>query len=639
MAQAPNPPARYQPSAEERAAILVSLAGFGPILDALKHKVSQETFADLAIYQKAAEWALGHGDFFEKDDVAKAVDLLVKGGSRAAALAEGKRPWAEATGGTVARGYVSKVDGSIQPYAVSVPPARPDSGRYRLEVVLHGRDAKLSEVRFLDAHDDKPAADGEVGLVLHVFGRTNNAYRWAGETDVFEAIEAVKRAYPVDERRIVLRGFSMGGAGAWHLGLHHPSLWCAVEAGAGFTDTRKYIGRDAFPDHEAKALHIYDAVDYALNAFNVPITGYGGELDKQLRASVNIKDALAALGVPMKTEGLLTRAEGIDFLQVVGAKTGHSIDPESAKILKAFRDERATQGLDLEPKRIRFTTYTLKYHQAPWLSVEGLEEHYKPAVVEASLQPGDVAEVKASNVSVLAVDRDVAETLRLGDAEFPLRLAVKGLLPEVYFRHLEGDRWEVLDYDQSRALQQNVKRRKRPGLQGPIDDAFTGPFLCVRGTNPPWDPKVQAWADARLQAFAEVWDKSLRGKLRVKKDTEVAAEDIEQYHLVLFGDPGSNAVLERLLPDLPLRWSRQEVVLGDKFAADQHVPVLIAPNPRNPLRYVVINSGHTFGAEAFAGTNALLYPRLGDFAVFRLGAHEAELKVSGYFDESWTQPH
>ena len=77
-------------------------------------------------------------------------------------------------------------------------------------------------------------------ITLHVFGRTNNAYRWAGEADVFEAIEAVKRNYPIDDRRIVLRGFSMGGAGAWHLGLHHPSLWSSVEAGAGFTETRHY---------------------------------------------------------------------------------------------------------------------------------------------------------------------------------------------------------------------------------------------------------------------------------------------------------------------------------------------------------------------------------------------------------------
>ena len=28
--------------------------------------------------------------------------------------------------------------------------------------------------------------------------------------------------------------------------------------------------------------------------------------------------------------------------------------------------------------------------------------------------------------------------------------------------------------------------QKAPDLQGPIDDAFTGPFLCVRGSRPGW---------------------------------------------------------------------------------------------------------------------------------------------------------
>ena len=62
------------------------------------------------------------------------------------------------------------------------------------------------------------------------------------------------------------------------------------------------------------------------------------------------------------------------------------------------------------------------------------------------------------------------------------------------------------------------------------------------------------------------------------------------------------------------------------------MPVLIYPNPLNPKRYVVINSGHTFGDEDFRGTNALLYPRLGDYSVVTPGG---DVKLSGFFNESW----
>src|SRR5205823_2428033 len=256
--------------------------------------------------------------FFTRKDVAMTLDVLDRGLERARALAGGRRPWTTARGGSI-RGYESQVDGSFQPYAVVVPDdidlANRDA-RFRLDVVLHGRGATLNEARFIAAHDGKPlpAPPEDAGkITLHVFGRTNNAYRWAGETDVFEAIEAVKRHYPVDDRRVVLRGFSMGGAGAWHLGLHYPSLWSSVEAGAGFSESKRYARLQSIPDDQEKALRIYDAVDYAANAYNVPMAGYGGELDAQRQASINIEEALKALGYRFKTEGLITRGEDIDF--------------------------------------------------------------------------------------------------------------------------------------------------------------------------------------------------------------------------------------------------------------------------------------------------------------------------------------
>src|SRR5262249_19539765 len=136
-------------------------------------------------------------------------------------------------------------------------------------------------------------------------------------------------------------------------------------------------------------------------------------------------------------------------------------------------------------------------------------------------------------------ERHVAPAIRLGSQEFPLEGAVKGLLPLVYFRR-SGDTWTQLDYEASRKFQENAERGKRRNLQGPIDDAFSGAFLCVRGTGKPWNPLVQQWADARLSRFADDWRRFLRGEVRIKDDTEVTDQDIEDNHLVLFGDPGSN---------------------------------------------------------------------------------------------------
>jgi hypothetical protein len=79
------------------------------------------------------------------------------------------------------------------------------------------------------------------------------------------------------------------------------------------------------------------------------------------------------------------------------------------------------------------------------------------------------------------------------------------------------------------------------------------------------------------------------------------------------------------------------------YAAWEHVPVLIHPSPLSPLHYVVLNTGHTFHAEDFKGTNALLYPRLGDYALLKLRGDgkdplAVEVVDAGVFDEFWKMP-
>ncbi|MCX7421843.1 MAG: hypothetical protein NT013_20160 [Planctomycetia bacterium] len=96
---------------------------------------------------------------------------------------------------------------------------------------------------------------------------------------------------------------------------------------------------------------------------------------------------------------------------------------------------------------------------------------------------------------------------------------------------------------------------------------------------------------------------------------------IADKNLVLFGDPGSNAVIARILEELPVKWTQNSIeVAGKKYNPAQHGLSLIYPNPLNPNRYVVINSGHSMHDAEFIGTNALLFPRLGDIAVQKFSA-------------------
>jgi predicted esterase len=511
-------------------------------------------------------------------------------------------------------------------------------------VVLHGRDASLTEVSFLHRHaGDGPGVKNQDFVQLDIYGRGNNAYRWAGETDVVEAVEnflAVERGLGrgalLDSGRTVLRGFSMGGAGTWHLGLHRPDNWSVIGPGAGFTETHGYVkGLPAqLPPYQEACLRIYDAVNYAENAADVPVVAYAGSEDPQLQAARNIEAKLKPLGIPMT----LLVAPGL----------GHQFPPEWQKKAEAEYARHLVKERSEHPRRVRFVTYTLKYPKSYWVEILSLNRHYEKALVDAERSGDDALKVKTENVRALHLglwEGATRETVTVDiDGQQvkvrPYQAATNPNQLHLYLERRDGKWTDVLpEWLMTEGLR---VRQKVEGLQGPIDDAFMGSFLCVRGTRPPWHEKTERYAEENLQRFQNEWSKYLRGELPVKDDVDVTPHDIATSHLILFGDPASNTLIEQVLPGLPLKWTKEQITWGGGglFAAGEHVPVLIYPSPLAANRYVVLNSGHTFHAADFRGTNALLYPRLGDYALLKLATTKkdplgVEVITAGLFDDHW----
>lgn len=587
--------------------------------------------SDVEFGVEALERTLRFGELNQKNSEkqARAVISLIQ--KRIAILKAGKPDWGQAPGRTVL-GYHSAVDGTHQPYAVTLPANFEPRGanRYPLYIELHGRGDNLTEVVFTSQHEGKPAPADQTWIQLDVYGRANNAYRYAGETDVFEALADVIRRYRIDEKRIVLWGFSMGGGGAWHLGLHHPGKWCSVGAGAGFVDFYKYQKHEGkLPWFQDLPLRIYDSTNYALNLGNVPFVTYGGEVDPQLLASTTMRDLAEPLKVPLKL--------------IVGAKMGHKFDEASKAEFMAFHATHAKAGLpdSTDRRKLRFVTCTVRYNECDWLRVEEQTVPYEESVVTSDVEEDGTLHLDTDNVSALSVSRTIAETISIDDSiEFPLTEAAGGRLPEVYFVK-ENEVWQMLNYDDSQEFLEPSTRRKRRGLQGPIDDAFSQPFLVVRGTGQPWSAAHQAYTDWNLKRFQSEFDRWMRGQVRVVDDTKLTAEQIESHNLVLFGDPGSNEVLRKVIDQLPLEWTRQEISFaGSSYNTDRHVVPMIFPNPLNPRRYVVLNSGHTFHEKEFRASNAQLYPRLGDAGVVRFkpdekGAFVEEVVTGEIFTTAW----
>ena len=581
---------------------------------------------DAQIFRNSVYYALTYDEFFSVKEVETARDFLKQGRSRAEQLQNGNAPWINETGLQVF-GYVSQIDKSIQPYGILVPPEwkAGDGEKRRLDFFLHGRGDTLNEIAFIAG---RQKSRGEFSppntFVLQPYGRFCNANRYAGEVDLLEALADAKSRYAIDSDRIIVRGFSMGGAACWQFATHYADKWAAAAPGAGFTDTATYTnafapGKPKPTEWEQKLWAWYDPVDYAANLAQVPVVACSGQVDKQKQAADNMVEA--------------AKKEGITFPYVIGKDAGHKYTPDAKAEINALLDTYAKKGRQI-PKQINFTTYTLRYNKMFWLTVEGLEKHWERARVKGGVSDDNkTLSLTTENVSRLRLDPAFApaQTIILDKQIVSKNGAKAGLfeklggqwLPVAYAPEAEG---EVLE--------------KRPGLQGPIDDAFCAPFLMVRGTGTPLNPQVEAWTTGEMAHALREYRKMFRAEARVMNDTKVTDADMRRHHLILWGDPRSNAVLAKIADKLPVTWDANGVHVRDKtYPVETTVPVLVFPNLLAPSRYVVINSGHTF-REGHYSSNALQTPKLPDWAIVDITTPPTafapgRIADAGFFDEEW----
>ena len=628
----PLPSERFPPAPEQLAEIRRKTALLASRLDQLRPKnIPDDLFVEVEIFHKAGVWIDRFGEYFRPDDAAHTISVFDIGLARADELDAGTSSWKAATG-RVLRGFRSRVDGSAQPYVATVPASYDRSRPGRMDVLLHGTNRRQVEVQFYSAshitNDEPQPVPPPDFLQIEVFGRTNNAYRWTGETDVFECVAAAKRHYSVDDNRVTLRGFSMGGSGTWHLGLQHPDEWCAIEPGAGFNDTQHYGRMPNLPAYELKTLHVYDSKDYALNCFQLPTAAYTGEIDGQLPNLKNVRDELAKSGITFRPDGLDWVTKDVPMIMIIGPKTPHAWEPHSRQRTNAFMDAAAKKGRT-DPDHIRFVTYTTRFHRCFWVTVEGLDQHYERAEVDATRSKSDgTMHLRTENVSALTLKTPGIKKVEIDGHS----IAASGADLKLVKR---AGAW---------AEGEHSGRHKRHGLQGPIDDAFYASFLCVRPTGQSSNDMAARYAQETLTNFQNDFAKFFRGDVRIKDDKDVTAEDISQHHLILFGDPESNSVMTRVMAQLPIRWDARQLVVGDHtYNAENHTIAMIHPNPLAPAKYVVLNSGYSFHHNEMAATNATLFPRFGDYAVLSLRQPvdepvESEVMTAGYFDEEWKLP-
>ncbi len=642
-------------SAEQEAEIAKRLDEVTAAFAAVK---AHERAADVEIFLKAVRYALEFHEWYDKkaeDGVKKANRLLDEAAARIELLKKNKTPWLEGAGWKVL-GFYSNIDGSPQPYGVEVPEGL-EIGKKAIPmwIWLHGRGDTSTDLHFIAGKlgSTKPGQFQPAGtIVIHPFGRYCNGWKSAGETDVFEAREDAVARFNVDRDRIALAGFSMGGAGAWHIGAHYADQWACVHAGAGFVDVKRYqkLTPDKMPSwYEQKLWGVYDVPDAARNLLNVPLVVYSGEEDSQRDAAEYMSEVLAAEGLTMRHH--------------IGPGMGHKYHPEVIKTVQAEIEAAVAKGRDRFPDQIHIQAKTPLYGRVKWLNLHGMEESWREARLDAKVVNGRTIEIATSNVSRIVLypppqAREGKTELDVIVDGTKLTVALGAVQPEfetfmrpgprvpggvaAFVRLIKKDgQWT--DFGNQQSFQHDGPEGGKPSSHpGPMDSAFLKRFLVVLPDGKSSNPAVDAWVEAESAHFLQRWRSLMRGDARVVKASEITdpAEAGRDQGLILWGTPESNSVLRRIAGRLPLSWDAEKIeIAGKSHNAKTHVPLLIYPALGSPNFEVVINSGLTF-REAHDRTNSLQNPKLPDWAILDIttppDAEKAGRVVAAdFFDEFW----
>ncbi|MFO7676117.1 MAG: prolyl oligopeptidase family serine peptidase [bacterium] len=532
-------------------------------------------------------------------------------------------------GQPVRRTFRSGIDGSCQYYAVMKPSNQDPARRYPVIYTLHG--AGVEAWGQANAYRQKDWA-----FVVAPTNRRRYGFDWQdwGRLDAVEVLDTVLARLPIDPDRVLLAGGSMGGHGAWHVGLTHPDRFAVVAPQASWPTHQLYVpwylqrsaifaqpGQLAVRDRVLRS----DNVPAMLgNALNLPFFILHGGDDDNVPTfhGRNFAAWLNELG----TEFVYREVPGRGHWWS-DEELGTTVCDDTA-LIAYIRDRRRDAG----PRRVRLRTADLgTANKAWWCEIERVIRVGQDAEIDARAGDASIA-VRTTNVARFSLEL-TGQPFFAGRVGFEVDGRAVGRpvdLPGRFTFHRTARGWTVGPGRPDPAA-------KTPRRYGPCRQAMMRPFTLVYGTQ---DPALAD--DLRSAATAEAtrWWLIANGLCEVLPDTAASPAALAGHNLVLLGGADANAVTRRLAGRLPIGARDGELFLGDRRLGPDLAAMFVYPDPDDPARLVLVRLGTDAEHTRLANFWGLVHSGAGipDFIVFdrsvrRLGW--GGVRAAGFFDPDW----
>ncbi|HVG93415.1 MAG TPA: prolyl oligopeptidase family serine peptidase, partial [Planctomycetota bacterium] len=415
-----------------------------------------------------------------------------------------------------------------------------------------------------------------------------------GRLDALEALSVELLTGGYDRTRVHLTGHSMGGHGAWHLGVTYPDRFATVAPSAGWRTFSTYGGGptgDAGPVEVLlrRASSAGDVPSLAGNLATKGVYALHGDADDNVPVS--------------ETQAMVERLKGVvaDLHVHVRRGAGHWWDADA--------EEPGTDCVDWAPmfdlmarrrlpareevRAIDFTTASPGVSaRCAWAVVECQRTMHIRSRVRLRFDPGRRRVTGTTeNVRTLVLDAgsyDRPATISLDGSPDVVTL---GLARGAAIRLTRGDGGWSLDGGSGEGW-------KGPERYGPFKEVFRHRFVFVVGTV--GTPEENAWAARKARLDAETWWYRANGSVDVLEDQEYLrdVDDFQRRNVVLYGHAEMNAAWAPLLGKAPVRVARGVLRVGDhEEKGDDLACLFLHPRPET--------DGHLVGVVAGTGLPGL----------------------------------
>jgi len=552
-----------------------------------------------------------------------------------AALEKGKAPY-EGRKGLIRRAYRSPLDGNLQPYALFVPHAYRPGGKFlplvvaahglgnRPEIALRVVVGEAPQGGFQGTHEARHFGGlpdfGAFVVAPWQFG--NSGQRHLGEADLLRVIDEVRAHYPVNDKRISITGYSLGGTVSFVLPLHYPDVFSASAPLCGYPNLLEWSSIRTPPHKPWEDVLIAKRyiVNWAENGLHVPMFMVHGGKDEPRRSEVMAK-RYRALGYSFELDVQ-------DELDHNVWDYGYGTEKEEGDMLRRVVSRKRPDV----PEHVRFVTGEWRYDRSYWVRVLGLGAPDKFADIDARYSKRDATiTVQAKYVESFAIDLK-----QLGLKKEPT-VTVNGkpvtgpfVSDMAYFVQQSGEFVSV-------ASEPSRIGKKRAGVSGPLDDMDRHARVIVYGTQDAAQVEENRMVAEHFASFD-----TFAARYPVKSDVEITDAELDAKSLVLIGNSKSNRVTALFEASLPVRFEASAITFRGKRYEGTDVGVsFIHPHPRNAQEYVVVHAGA--GIEGTLASRFL--PRfLPDFLVYdrrmsvQRGGHlldQRPVLEGGFFDVEW----